>query len=161
MKCKYFYRFGLGHLYIVEESGSIVGIHFSKCFDNVELKETPLIKKTFEEIEEYMTGKRQKFDVPFKITGGTEFMNRVWNEVAQIPYGEVITYKELATRCGNDKASRIIGSSLNRNPLPLLIPCHRVIGTNGSLVGYKGGLKLKEKILKIEKEHVSTTIKNA
>ena len=101
------------------------------------------------ELEEYFQGKRKAFTVPC-VPKGTDFQKRVWEALIQIPYGETRTYKEIAAAAGNPKASRAVGMANNRNPIPIIIPCHRVIGTNGSLTGYAGGLKVKEYLLKLE-----------
>ena len=104
------------------------------------------------ELEEYFQGKRKVFTVPC-VHQGTDFQKRVWEALIQIPYGETRTYKEIAAAAGNPKASRAVGMANNRNPIPIIIPCHRVIGTNGSLTGYAGGLKVKEYLLKLEREN--------
>ncbi len=104
------------------------------------------------ELEEYFQGKRKVFTVPC-VPKGTDFQKRVWEALIQIPYGETRTYKEIAAAAGNPKASRAVGMANNRNPIPIIIPCHRVIGTNGSLTGYAGGLKVKEYLLKLEREN--------
>lgn len=104
------------------------------------------------ELEEYFQGKRKVFTVPC-VSQGTDFQKRVWEALIQIPYGETRTYKEIAAAAGNPKASRAVGMANNRNPIPIIIPCHRVIGTNGSLTGYAGGLKVKEYLLKLEREN--------
>ena len=104
------------------------------------------------ELEEYVQGKRKAFTVPC-VPKGTDFQKRVWEALIQIPYGETRTYKEIAAAAGNPKASRAVGMANNRNPIPIIIPCHRVIGTNGILTGYAGGLKVKEYLLKLEREN--------
>ena len=104
------------------------------------------------ELEEYFQGKRKVFTVPC-VPKGTDFQKRVWEALIQIPYGETRTYKEIAAAAGNPKASRAVGMANNRNPIPIIIPCHRVIGTNGSLTGYAGGLNVKEYLLKLEREN--------
>ena len=104
------------------------------------------------ELEEYFQGKRKAFTVPC-VPQGTDFQKRVWEALTQIPYGETRTYKEIAAAAGNSKASRAVGMANNRNPIPIIIPCHRVIGTNGSLTGYAGGQKVKEYLLKLEREN--------
>ena len=104
------------------------------------------------ELEEYFQGKRKVFTVPC-VSQGTDFQKRVWEALIQIPYGETRTYKEIAAAAGNPKASRAVGMANNRNPIPIIIPCHRVIGTNGILTGYAGGLKVKEYLLKLEREN--------
>ena len=101
------------------------------------------------QLEEYFKGERKFFDLPLEIEG-TEFQKKVWNELLKIPYGETITYKELATRLGDEKVIRAAAHANGVNPLPIVIPCHRVIGSDGSLVGYGGGLRIKEKLLALE-----------
>lgn len=88
-------------------------------------------------------------------TIGTEFQKKVWNELRNIPYGQTKTYKDIALAIKNEKACRAIGNANNKNPLPIIIPCHRVIGSNGKLVGYSGGLDIKEKLLNIENIEVN------
>ena len=110
--------------------------------------------KVFKQIQEYLHGTRKNFDVNYKLSG-TEFQLSVWRELLKIPYGETRTYKEIALAIGNDRAARAVGMANNRNPLHIVIPCHRVIGTNGSLTGYAGGIGMKEKLLKLEKNRGS------
>ncbi len=101
------------------------------------------------QLQEYFSGKRKKFDFDLEIKG-TEFQKKVWYELLKIPYGEVITYKELAKRVGNDKASRAVGNANNKNKIGIVIPCHRVIGSNHKLVGYAGGLDMKQFLIELE-----------
>jgi len=103
----------------------------------------------FEQFTEYFKGQRKKFDLPLEIVG-TEFQKRVWKELEKIPYGETITYKELSIRLGDEKVIRAAASANGANPLSIIIPCHRVIGSDGSLIGYGGGLDVKEKLLQLE-----------
>ena len=114
------------------------------------MNETVLIKKANKQLQEYFSGKRKIFDLPLAPTG-TEFQQKVWSSLRKIPYGTTNSYKEIAESIGNIKASRAVGMANNKNPILILIPCHRVIGTNGKLVGYAGGIDVKEKLLKIEK----------
>ncbi|MTI46992.1 MAG: methylated-DNA--[protein]-cysteine S-methyltransferase [Firmicutes bacterium] len=102
-----------------------------------------------EKIMSYLNGVRKEIDIPFKLVG-TDFQKRVWKALTAIPFGEVRTYKEIASAIGNEKASRAVGMANNRNHLPIVIPCHRVIGSNGNLVGYGGGLHTKIKLLELE-----------
>jgi methylated-DNA-[protein]-cysteine S-methyltransferase len=97
----------------------------------------------------FFRGERQDFDLPLN-PGGTPFQQKVWNLLREIPRGETITYGELARRAGNPKASRAVGAANGRNPIPIIIPCHRVIGAGGKLTGYAGGLEAKKKLLEIE-----------
>lgn len=101
------------------------------------------------QLDEYFRGERTSFDVPLDLKG-TPFQKMVWEKVNEIPYGETKSYKEIAVEIGAPKAVRAIGGANNQNPVPLIIPCHRVIGSNGSLVGYGGGLDKKEKLLDLE-----------
>jgi methylated-DNA-[protein]-cysteine S-methyltransferase len=102
------------------------------------------------QIDEFFAGKRQDFDFPLA-PRGSEFQKRVWAELVKIPFGETISYGELARRIGNPAASRAVGRANATNPIALIVPCHRVIGTNGKLTGYGGGIELKEKLLAWER----------
>lgn len=102
------------------------------------------------QIEEFFAGTRQTFDIPLA-PQGTAFQKRVWAELCRIPFGETISYGELARRIGNPAASRAVGHANGQNPISLIVPCHRVIGSNGKLTGYGGGLDLKEKLLHWER----------
>ena len=101
------------------------------------------------ELDEYFSGKRKTFDLPLKLNG-TEFQKKIWQELIKIPYGKTISYKELARKAGNEKACRAAGMANNKNKIMIVIPCHRVIGSNGKLTGYAGGLKIKAALLRIE-----------
>ncbi len=102
------------------------------------------------QLDEYFEGKRQRFDLPVDIALLADFNRRVLRELARVPYGEVVTYGELAARAARPRAARAVGTVMNRNPLPIVLPCHRVIGANGKLVGYGGGLGRKEALLRLE-----------
>lgn len=115
-------------------------------------KETPLIKKTYSQLKEYFAGNRKSFDIPIS-ANGTEFQIKVWKELQKIPYGKTATYKEIAENIGNKNASRAVGMANNKNPIAIIIPCHRVIGTKGDLTGYAGGIKLKKYLLDLEKQN--------
>lgn len=102
------------------------------------------------QLQEYFAGERETFDLPY-VLHGTPFQKAVWTELSLIPYGETRSYKDIALAIGASKAVRAIGGANNRNPIPVIIPCHRVIGSNGALVGYGGGLSIKEHLLALEK----------
>lgn len=102
------------------------------------------------QLDEYFEGKRQRFDLAVHIGSLADFNRRVLQELARVPYGEVVTYGELAARAARPRAARAVGTVMNRNPLPIVLPCHRVIGSNGKLVGYAGGLERKETLLRLE-----------
>ena len=103
----------------------------------------------FSQLKEYFNRKRRKFNLPLDIIG-TDFQKRVWKELLKIPYGETITYNQLSINLGDKKLVRVAASANGANPLPIVIPCHRVIGSDGTLVGYGGGLEVKQKLLELE-----------
>lgn len=152
----FFYETIIGPLGIKDDGKNIIEIFFSKeeIPKDLELKESPLIKATMEQLQEYFQGKRKDFDIPMEAKG-TEFQKSVWDQLLKVPYGETCSYGEIAKRIGNPKASRAIGMANNRNPISIIIPCHRVIGASGKLVGYGGGLDIKERLLKLEKENIN------
>jgi len=113
-------------------------------FDN-----DPTIERAVEQLSEYMNGERETFDLPLAPTG-TDFQKKVWNELMNIPFGTTISYLELAKRLGDEKVIRAAASANGKNPIPIVIPCHRVIGSDGSLTGYAGGLDKKRWLLKHE-----------
>ena len=102
------------------------------------------------ELDEYFEGTRREFDLPLDVALLADFNRRVLRELARVPYGEVVTYGELAARSARPRAARAVGMVMNRNPLPIVLPCHRVIGANGKLTGYAGGLGRKETLLRLE-----------
>ncbi|MCK5738757.1 methylated-DNA--[protein]-cysteine S-methyltransferase [bacterium] len=107
---------------------------------------------TIKQIQAYFDGTRRQFDIRLN-PQGTEFQKSVWRKLIQIPYGTLHTYKEIAKALGNDRAGRAVGLATSKNPIPLIIPCHRVIGTNGKLTGFAHGLAIKEKLIHFEKEN--------
>jgi methylated-DNA-[protein]-cysteine S-methyltransferase len=109
----------------------------------------PYLFGIFDQLKEYFAGTRKEFDVPLDIEG-TDFQKRVWNELQKIPYGKTISYKTLSEKLDDVKAIRAVGKANGQNPIAIVIPCHRVIGANGNLVGYAGGLAIKEKLLHLE-----------
>lgn len=136
----------LGRMYISSDGENITGLRFGSCKG-----ETPdaVLMKAKAELAEYFTGQRKSFDLPLK-PGGTAFQQSVWRALCEIPYGETATYGQIAERIGNKKACRAVGMANNRNPIAIIIPCHRVIGAGGSLTGYAGGLDKKEFLLELE-----------
>jgi methylated-DNA-[protein]-cysteine S-methyltransferase len=102
------------------------------------------------ELDQYFSGKRREFDIDVDLSGLTPFQTKILVATAKIPFGAVSTYQAVARRAGNEKASRAAGGALNSNPIPIVVPCHRVVGSNGSLVGYAGGLDTKRRLLAIE-----------
>ena len=143
----------VGAIRIIENGKAIISLKFivnpsNPPLDTVE-QETPLIKETFKQLTEYFDGKLTVFDVPVDAQG-TEFQQSVWKALCTIPYGETRTYKQIAELVNCPKGARAIGMANNRNPVAIIIPCHRIIGADGSLTGYASGLHNKEKLLQIE-----------
>ena len=138
----------IGRFLLRESNGFLVSAHFSNE-EEMDSPETPVLTQAARELDEYFAGKRQNFDVPLNPTG-TPFQRKVWAELQKIPYGTTISYGELARRIGQPKASRAVGMANHRNPLAIFIPCHRVIGADGSLTGYGGGLEVKRFLLDLE-----------
>jgi methylated-DNA-[protein]-cysteine S-methyltransferase len=154
---KAFYRSPLGLLEIISDSTAITEISFvrnnGKKIPDELGKYTPVvIKQCIQELEEYFSGTRKKFDVPYKLDG-TDFQLRVWQELQKIPYGSTVTYAEQAQKLGDVKAIRAVGTANGKNKIAIIIPCHRVIGTNGALTGYVGGIESKKWLLLHEQEH--------
>ena len=146
----------LGTFRLEEENDAICGL--TLCPDGVpELEplprkvcETPLLQEAEEQLNEYFAGVRREFDLPLAAKG-TAFQQAVWAQLCKIPYGEVRTYGQLAAALGKPRASRAVGSACHHNPLCIVVPCHRVIGANGSLTGYAEGLDIKEYLLELER----------
>ena len=111
---------------------------------------TPLLRKAAEEIGDYFAGSRRKFTLPLA-PEGTPFQQKVWEALRTIPYGETRTYKQIAIQIGHNQSFRAVGMASNRNPIAIVVPCHRVIGYDGKLTGYAGGLDIKEQLLELEK----------
>ena len=111
------------------------------------------LAETIRQLRAYFARELETFDLPLA-PAGTEFQRKVWQHLCEIPYGETISYGDLAGRIGNPKASRAVGLANGSNPIPIVIPCHRVIGSNGKLTGYGGGLPIKEKLLALERKQL-------
>lgn len=145
----------IGKLLIAGDNETIRQINFAKNGkptkpqpDWQETSRGP-VARAARQLREYFAGKRTDFDLPLA-PEGTEFQRSVWRRLQEIPYGETISYGELARRVGNPKASRAVGAANGQNPIPIVIPCHRVIGANGKLTGFGGGLPTKEALLALE-----------
>jgi len=147
----YTYESPYGIITIESDANAITSI---KTESNVKPKgkktADKLTDKAAKQLEEYFTGKRKTFDIPLN-PSGTPFQLSVWKALEAIPYGETRSYKEIAEAIGNPNACRAVGLANNRNPIWIIIPCHRVIGANGALTGYGGGLDMKQELLSLEK----------
>lgn len=145
------YQFLFGAFTLVSTQDALNAISFQEELSLPEAihEETPVLKQAAAQMAEYFAGQRKTFTIPLA-PKGTEFQKRVWQALCDIPYGETRCYADIAAAIGNPKASRAVGMANNRNPLMIVIPCHRVIGRNGALTGYAGGLDLKQKLLCLE-----------
>lgn len=144
------YKSCVGNILIEADNIAITRIQFNTS--NVNCCSLPLEQEAAKQLEEYFKGERKNFDLPLNLKG-TEFQKKVWEALKQIPYAQTRSYKEIAMVIGNKNASRAVGMANNKNPCPIVVPCHRVIGSNGSLVGYALGLDIKKKLLDLEKLH--------
>lgn len=142
----------IGRIIIAEDGKGISEVLFEteKPPENAEEKATPLLLKAKEQLEEYFAGVRMVFELPLSLKG-TKFQLEVWEALGTIPYGETRSYKQIAEQIGRPGACQAVGQANHVNRIPILVPCHRVIGANGKLVGYGGGMEIKEKLLELEK----------
>lgn len=146
-----FYESFIGGYELEEKEGALVSLRLRAVRGETEdLQETPLLREAHAQLEAYFSKRLMRFDLPYQ-PSGTAFQLKIWQLLCRIPYGETRTYGQVAAWAGNPKASRAVGMANHRNPLPVFIPCHRVIGGNGKLVGYGGGLEIKQKLLLLEK----------
>jgi len=122
---------------------------FKKKFEGLEKAESPVLREAKRQLAQYFDGKRESFDLPMKLDG-TVFQNRVWSSLAKIPFGKTITYKQQAVSIESPAAARAVGRTNGLNPLCIVLPCHRVIGSSGALTGYAGGLRAKKYLLDLE-----------
>ena len=145
------YNTKIGKLKIEYDSDAITGITSAKNEKEQGIR-SELSDKTALQLEEYFDGKRKEFDISIKLIG-TEFQKKVWNDLLKIPYGETVSYKDIAINTGNPKACRAVGMANHNNPILIIVPCHRVINENKKLGGYALGLDLKRRLLELEKEN--------
>jgi methylated-DNA-[protein]-cysteine S-methyltransferase len=153
MKRYWEYEYPIGKIGIAETDGAVTGVFFADLdkysLQGFEQYESGFIQKAANQLDEYFAKKRKEFDLPLYFEG-TAFQKRVWAALLTIPYGETRSYGEIAIQIGNPKAPRAVGMANNRNPIAIVCPCHRVIGSDGSLVGYAAGLNNKEFLLNLE-----------
>ncbi len=156
----FYYETTLGKIGITEHLEEITGVFFLGDDDKEntphvspthKVFESKVIKEGAKQIKEYLSGKRKEFVLPLKMQG-TEFEQSVYKQLLQIPYGQTRSYEDIAKQVGKEKACRAVGNANNKNPIAIIVPCHRVIGKNGSLTGYAGGLNIKERLLNLEQK---------
>jgi len=145
------YKSPFGIITIQEKDGAISRVELPNAEPDISENSSELLEFARRQFSEYFTGRRKTFDLPLNFDGCTDFMKFVYLELLKIPYGETVSYKQIAERIDCPKGFRAVGLANNKNPLPIIVPCHRVIGSDGSLVGYAGGLDLKMKLLELEK----------
>lgn len=169
MNSIYFYETSIGRIGITDNSEAVTGLMFAggtdkgdgkadtghgkhdACPGGLIVAETALIKEAAKQLKEYLAGNRRVFDIPLALEG-TSFQKAVWKALTDIPYGETRSYREIAESIGRPKACRAVGMANNKNPAAIFVPCHRVIGSDGKLVGYAGGMDIKRKLLALEKQ---------
>jgi len=148
----------VGRLRLIASNSALMGIWFEQGRDaarhsgDLTEKSSPLLELARTQLQEYFAARRQEFDLPLD-PRGTDFQRRVWQRLLKIPYGETTSYGALAGELGDAKASRAVGLANGSNPIPIVIPCHRVIGAAGSLTGFGGGLVIKQQLLELERTH--------
>ncbi len=150
----FFYDTPIGRILIEEDGSAITQLYFCDELGSHDFafRETALLKEAGVQLNEYFTGKRKVFDLPIA-TFGTAFQQSVWKALRNIPYGQTRSYGQIARAIGNEKACRAVGMANHKNPISIIIPCHRVIGSNGKPVGYGGGLNRKSYLLELEKRY--------
>jgi methylated-DNA-[protein]-cysteine S-methyltransferase len=152
VKSIWYYDYPVGVIAIAETDGAISNVFFGD--DNrmgLEMAQTPLIQKAAAQLREYFAGQRTDFTLPLSFSG-TEFQQSVWQALQTIALGETRSYKEIALQIGKPKAVRAVGMANKRNPISIIVPCHRVVGHDGSLTGYAGGLSMKQYLLELEQK---------
>lgn len=145
-----YYQSPIGYLKITASETALLKIEHA--IEQGENTENSITKQAQMQLEDYFAGKRKSFDIPLDLQG-TDFQKQVWQALLKIPYGKTCSYKELAQAIENSKAIRAVGGANNKNPVSIIVPCHRVIGANKKLVGYAGGLDRKEGLLALEQKY--------
>ena len=149
-KYTWYIKVSAGIIKIIFSEEYVLSVSFSDIIKEND-KGSEVLDKALKQMNEYFSGERKKFDLPLYFEG-TEFQKSVWNELRKIPYGTTVSYKDIAEGINNEKAVRAVGNANNKNKIMIIVPCHRVIGKNGKLVGFAGGLDKKEFLLEHEKK---------
>jgi len=145
------YKSPVGVITIQEKDNAISKVYLPNAEPDIAENPTGLLEQAKNQMAEYFEWQRKVFDLPLNFDGCTDFMKSVYHALLKIPYGETATYKDIAERVGCPKGFRAVGLANNKNPLPIIVPCHRVIGSDGKLVGFAGGIDMKIKLLNLEK----------
>ena len=146
----------IGRMLLVGKNGVLEKLHFPNSTEQLQIpvewqEDKESFTETLEQLRQYFAGNRRQFDLPIS-PQGTPFQERVWQELCKIPYGETASYGMIAQRIGKPKACRAVGMANSKNPIPIIIPCHRIIGKDGSLTGFGGGLPVKKQLLELERQ---------
>lgn len=141
----------LGKLGVFEQNEKIIRVSFSFCENDTKLQPSCVAQNAAEQLREYFIGKRKTFDLPISLVGVTPFRKEVYTQLMKVEYGKTVSYKDIATAISNPGAVRAVGGALNKNPLLIIVPCHRVVGADGSLTGFACGIDKKQFLLKLEK----------
>lgn len=156
MSLQYTFKTPVGHISLVASAKGLQGVYLSRQKNIPSIKDFKsadkagrILQSAATQLNDYFAGRRKKFNLAFDVQG-TDFQKKVWAELSRIPYGEVCSYSEIAKKIKNPKAVRAVGSANGKNPLCIVVPCHRVIAADGTLGGYSGGLKVKMQLLQVE-----------
>lgn len=153
MKTVYYYKSPIGILKLICTKDALVSVDFVDKYKENTNQPTKIELTCKEQLDKYFNGDLIEFDIPLMLEKGTEFQQSVWKALIEIPFGQTRSYKDIAKHIDNPKAVRAVGGANNKNPIGIIVPCHRVIGSNGKLVGYASGLKNKEWLLTHEKKY--------
>ena len=140
----------IGGLGVTVADGAVVGVTFGATGEAKPGPPDPVLARALAELDEYFAGGRTEFSVPFRFSRGSSFERAVWERIAIIPYGQMVTYGEIARDVGEPGGAQAVGAACGRNPVPVIVPCHRVVGAGGTLVGFGGGLPRKRHLLQLE-----------
>ncbi len=146
----------VGWLKITADEESLLSIEFKDSKENSKNKLPEILVKTKKQLQEYFRGKRKTFQLKIR-PEGTEFQKKIWELVQNVPFGKTVSYLKIAMQSGSEKNTRAVGLANGKNPIPIVIPCHRIIGSNGKLTGYAGGIEKKQWLLKHELENSENT----
>ncbi len=157
MKDSYIYKSPIGLLKICEKEGRITNLHLQQGDSSMAARpdtvwHSDLLYEAYKQLNEYFRGNRRQFDLPLQYEG-TAFQRQIWSELQNIPYGETSCYEDIAVRIGNEKAVRAVGQANSRNPIMIIIPCHRVIRKDGEIGGFSCGIEAKKYLLKLERDN--------
>ena len=151
---KTLYKSPIGELLLCADETALHSIQFEPTAEVEHADINSILERTRQQLDSYFAGNLTEFDLPLKLDG-TDFQKQVWLALTDVPYGHTASYKDIALKIGNPKAVRAVGGANNKNPVPIVIPCHRIIGSNKAMIGYAGGLWRKQFLLELETKQTS------